>query len=38
MCFVFSAEIDDMNICYILRDGDSATNDVFHFSIEDNGK
>lgn len=27
-----------MNICYVLRDGDTATNDVFHFSIEDSGK
>lgn len=34
----FSAEIDDMNICYVLRDGDIATNDIFYFSIEDNGK
>lgn len=33
-----SAEIDDMNICYVLRDGDNATNDIFYFSIEDNGK
>uniref|UniRef100_A0A4W6E1P0 FRAS1 related extracellular matrix 2b n=1 Tax=Lates calcarifer TaxID=8187 RepID=A0A4W6E1P0_LATCA len=31
------AEIDDMNICYVLKDGDNATNDVFTFSIEDNG-
>ncbi|XP_076002015.1 FRAS1-related extracellular matrix protein 2b [Genypterus blacodes] len=31
------AEIDDMKICYILRDGDDATNDMFYFSIEDNG-
>ncbi|KAM4590462.1 FRAS1-related extracellular matrix protein 2b [Fundulus diaphanus] len=31
------AEIDDMNICYILRHGVNATNDIFHFSIEDNG-
>ncbi|XP_047449328.1 FRAS1-related extracellular matrix protein 2b [Mugil cephalus] len=31
------AEIDDMNICYVLRDGDSATNDIFYFSIEDSG-
>ncbi|XP_005796927.1 FRAS1-related extracellular matrix protein 2-like [Xiphophorus maculatus] len=31
------AEIDDMNICYILKHGDNATNDVFHFSIGDNG-
>lgn len=27
-----------MNICYVLRDGDNATNDIFHFSIEDSGK
>ncbi|XP_053176422.1 FRAS1-related extracellular matrix protein 2b [Scomber japonicus] len=31
------AEIDDMNICYVLRDSDNATNDIFYFSIEDNG-
>uniref|UniRef100_A0A7N8WUF0 FRAS1 related extracellular matrix 2b n=1 Tax=Mastacembelus armatus TaxID=205130 RepID=A0A7N8WUF0_9TELE len=31
------AEIDDMNICYVLRDGDKATNDVFYFTIEDSG-
>ncbi|KAM6987808.1 FRAS1-related extracellular matrix protein 2b [Tautogolabrus adspersus] len=31
------AEIDDMNICYVLRDGDNATNDIFSFSIEDSG-
>ncbi|XP_062275710.1 FRAS1-related extracellular matrix protein 2b isoform X1 [Scomber scombrus] len=31
------AEIDDMNICYVLRDGENATNDIFYFSIEDNG-
>uniref|UniRef100_A0A8C6NWB8 FRAS1 related extracellular matrix 2b n=1 Tax=Nothobranchius furzeri TaxID=105023 RepID=A0A8C6NWB8_NOTFU len=31
------AEIDDMNICYVLRNGESATNDIFHFSIEDSG-
>lgn len=34
----FPAEIDDMSICYVLRDGDNATNDIFYFSIEDNGK
>ncbi|KAK1899575.1 FRAS1-related extracellular matrix protein 2, partial [Dissostichus eleginoides] len=32
------AEINDMNICYVLRDGDNATNDIFYFSIEDSGK
>ncbi|XP_053556187.1 FRAS1-related extracellular matrix protein 3 [Bombina bombina] len=30
-------DIDDMKICYILRDGDNATSDIFHFSIEDSG-
>ncbi|RVE65021.1 hypothetical protein OJAV_G00132190 [Oryzias javanicus] len=30
-------EIDEMSVCYVLRDGDNATNDIFHFSIEDNG-
>uniref|UniRef100_A0A8C8E4B8 FRAS1 related extracellular matrix 2b n=1 Tax=Oryzias sinensis TaxID=183150 RepID=A0A8C8E4B8_9TELE len=29
-------EIDDMSICYVLREGDNATNDIFHFSIQDN--
>lgn len=32
------ADIDDMHICYVLRNGDNATSDIFHFSIEDNGK
>ncbi|XP_058489808.1 FRAS1-related extracellular matrix protein 2b [Solea solea] len=31
------AEIDDMSICYILRDGDNATSDIFSFSIVDKG-
>uniref|UniRef100_A0A9J7ZAP1 FRAS1 related extracellular matrix 2b n=1 Tax=Cyprinus carpio carpio TaxID=630221 RepID=A0A9J7ZAP1_CYPCA len=31
------ADIDDMHICYVLRDGDNATSDTFHFSIEDSG-
>ncbi|KAM8940061.1 FRAS1-related extracellular matrix protein 3 [Pelodytes ibericus] len=30
-------DLDDMKICYVLKDGDNATNDLFHFSIEDNG-
>lgn len=34
----FLADIDDMNICYILRDRANATNDIFSFSIEDSGK
>ncbi|KAG9348448.1 hypothetical protein JZ751_002183, partial [Albula glossodonta] len=29
------ADIDDMKICYALRDGDNATSDIFYFSIED---
>ena len=32
------ADIDDMHICYVLRDGDNATSDVFYFSIEDIGR
>ncbi|XP_030632076.1 FRAS1-related extracellular matrix protein 2b isoform X4 [Chanos chanos] len=31
------ADINDMHVCYILRDGDNATTDIFHFSIEDSG-
>ncbi|XP_064840805.1 FRAS1-related extracellular matrix protein 2-like [Oncorhynchus masou masou] len=31
------AEVDDMKICYVLRDGHNATSDIFFFSIEDNG-
>lgn len=27
-----------MNICYVLRNGENATSDLFHFSVEDNGK
>ncbi|KAM4807701.1 FRAS1-related extracellular matrix protein 3 [Rhinophrynus dorsalis] len=30
-------DIDDMNICYVLKDGDNATSDIFHFSVEDSG-
>ncbi|XP_048388259.1 FRAS1-related extracellular matrix protein 2-like isoform X1 [Stegostoma tigrinum] len=30
-------EIDDMKICYVLKEGDNATSDVFHFSVEDSG-
>ncbi|CAG5873227.1 unnamed protein product [Menidia menidia] len=32
------ADIDDLNICYVLRNEDNATSDVFHFSVEDIGK
>ncbi|KAG2457200.1 FRAS1-related extracellular matrix protein 2-like [Polypterus senegalus] len=31
------ADIDDMKICYVLREGDNATSDIFYFTIEDNG-
>ncbi|MGH0166856.1 UNVERIFIED_CONTAM: hypothetical protein FKN15_051793 [Acipenser sinensis] len=30
------ADIDEMKICYVLRDGDNATSDIFYFTIEDN--
>lgn len=32
------ADIDDLKVCYVLKDGDNATSDIFHFSVEDNGK
>ncbi|XP_004680391.1 PREDICTED: FRAS1-related extracellular matrix protein 2 [Condylura cristata] len=31
------ADIDDMKICYVLREGANATSDVFHFTVEDGG-
>ncbi|NXE46860.1 FREM2 protein, partial [Casuarius casuarius] len=31
------ADIDDMKICYVLRAGDNATSDIFHFMVEDGG-
>uniref|UniRef100_A0A8C4U5I8 FRAS1 related extracellular matrix 3 n=1 Tax=Falco tinnunculus TaxID=100819 RepID=A0A8C4U5I8_FALTI len=31
------ADIDEMKISYILKEGDNATSDIFYFSIEDNG-
>ncbi|KAM6907319.1 FRAS1-related extracellular matrix protein 2a [Xenentodon cancila] len=31
------ADIDDLNICYVLRNEENASSDVFHFSVEDNG-
>ena len=34
----FPADIDDMTICYVLREGSNATSDVFHFTVEDGGK
>ncbi|KAL7832119.1 hypothetical protein AOLI_G00296670 [Acnodon oligacanthus] len=32
------ADIDDMHVCYVLRDGNNATSDTFYFSIEDNAQ
>ncbi|MGH0133606.1 UNVERIFIED_CONTAM: hypothetical protein FKN15_053458 [Acipenser sinensis] len=29
------ADIDDMKICFVLREGDNATSDIFYFTIED---
>uniref|UniRef100_A0A8C8SHP3 FRAS1 related extracellular matrix 2 n=1 Tax=Pelusios castaneus TaxID=367368 RepID=A0A8C8SHP3_9SAUR len=31
------ADIDDMKICYVLREGDNTTSDLFHFTVEDGG-
>uniref|UniRef100_A0A8D1U9Z7 FRAS1-related extracellular matrix protein 2 n=1 Tax=Sus scrofa TaxID=9823 RepID=A0A8D1U9Z7_PIG len=31
------ADIDDLKICYVLREGANATSDVFHFTVEDGG-
>ncbi|KAE8627259.1 hypothetical protein XENTR_v10006920 [Xenopus tropicalis] len=31
------ADIDDMQICYVLRDKENATSDIFYFTVEDNG-
>ncbi|XP_029458608.1 FRAS1-related extracellular matrix protein 2 [Rhinatrema bivittatum] len=31
------ADIDDMKICYVLREGVNATSDMFHFTVEDTG-
>ncbi|KAM4796083.1 FRAS1-related extracellular matrix protein 2 [Rhinophrynus dorsalis] len=31
------ADIDDMKICYVLRDRENATSDIFYFTVEDNG-
>ena len=36
--FSLSADIDDMNICYVLLDGSNATSDIFYFTIEDHGR
>uniref|UniRef100_A0A2K5NFU3 FRAS1 related extracellular matrix 2 n=1 Tax=Cercocebus atys TaxID=9531 RepID=A0A2K5NFU3_CERAT len=31
------ADIDDMKICYVLREGANATSDMFYFAVEDGG-
>ncbi|XP_056140915.1 FRAS1-related extracellular matrix protein 2a isoform X3 [Lampris incognitus] len=31
------ADINDLNICYVLRKEENATSDAFHFSVRDNG-
>ncbi|XP_009868673.1 PREDICTED: FRAS1-related extracellular matrix protein 2-like, partial [Apaloderma vittatum] len=31
------ADIDEMKISYVLKEGDNATSDIFYFSIEDSG-
>lgn len=38
MAFIIAADIDDLNICYVLRQEENATSDLFHFSVEDNGE
>ncbi|KAM4702076.1 FRAS1-related extracellular matrix protein 2 [Discoglossus pictus] len=30
-------DIDDMKICYVLRDRENATSDIFYFTVEDSG-
>lgn len=36
--FFAAADVDDLRVCYVLRKGENATSDVFHFSVEDHGK
>ncbi|XP_061596739.1 FRAS1-related extracellular matrix protein 2-like [Cololabis saira] len=31
------ADINDLNVCYVLRNEENASSDVFHFSVADNG-
>ncbi|KAK5858567.1 hypothetical protein PBY51_002698 [Eleginops maclovinus] len=31
------ADIDDLRVCYVLRNEENVTSDVFHFSVEDSG-
>lgn len=31
------ADINDMKICYVLRDGSNATSDIFYFTVQDQG-
>ncbi|KAL7847343.1 hypothetical protein SRHO_G00223230 [Serrasalmus rhombeus] len=32
------ADIDDLKICYVLKDKENATSDIFHFSVEDSAQ
>lgn len=38
LLFFLTADIDDLRICYVLRNEENDTSDLFHFSIEDSGK
>ncbi|XP_072302029.1 FRAS1-related extracellular matrix protein 2a [Eucyclogobius newberryi] len=31
------ADIDDLSVCYVLRNDENATSDLFHFSVQDKG-
>ncbi|XP_043828212.1 FRAS1-related extracellular matrix protein 3 [Dromiciops gliroides] len=31
------ADIDEMRLCYVLKEGSNSTNDIFYFSVEDTG-
>ncbi|XP_020845600.1 FRAS1-related extracellular matrix protein 3 [Phascolarctos cinereus] len=31
------ADIDEMKLCYVLKEGSNATSDIFYFSVEDTG-
>ncbi|XP_006872344.1 PREDICTED: FRAS1-related extracellular matrix protein 3-like [Chrysochloris asiatica] len=31
------ADIDELRICYVLKEGSNATKDIFYFSVEDHG-
>lgn len=36
--FPLTADIDDLIICYVLRNEENAISDLLHFSVEDNGE